>query len=200
MYNPFDFYFKQAQKSGYKARSAFKLEEIQQKFHIFDKSVKTVMDIGCSPGSWLQYAHNILTSMKVSNPLLVWLDIKSVKVNLPNAHTYVQSVTDRDAVQAILDEHKLSKLDVIISDMAPNTTGVKDMDAMRLFDLLEQSLRLYTDVLKPKGKFVTKIFMWPGFDEYVKRLKDHFGGKAIKIFKPDASRSQSKETYIIKYQ
>jgi len=111
---------------------------------------------------------------------------------------YKQDITDRVGVQHILTEHSIDQVDCIISDMAPNTIGVKDIDAIRSFDLLEKSFWMYEELLKKNGKFVVKVFMGPGFDEYVKRMKDLFGGKNIKIFKPDASRTNSKETYVIK--
>lgn len=198
MYNPYDHYFNKAKKEWYKARSAFKLEAIQDKFHIFDKSVRTVIDVWCAPGSWLQYASSQLEKFAISNPILLWFDLKPVKISLPHMFAYKQDITDRVGVQRILTEHSVDKVDCIISDMAPNTIGVKDIDAIRSFDLLEKSFWMYEELLKKNGKFVVKVFMGPGFDEYVKRMKDLFGGKNIKIFKPDASRTNSKETYVIK--
>ena len=82
--------------------------------------------------------------------------------------------------------------------MAPNTIGLKDIDAIRLFDLLEQSLRIYQEYLNPEGKFAIKVFMGPGFEEFIKNMKKIFGGKSIKAFKPKASRKESKEIYIVK--
>lgn len=198
MYNPFDHYFNKAKKEGYKARSAFKLEEIQDKFHIFDKNVRTVIDIWCAPGSRLQYVAKEFQRLHIDDGLLIGFDIKDVKISLPNVHTYNQDITDRDAVQAIIHSHNIDSVDCIISDMAPNTMGLKDIDAIRAFGLLEDSLWMYETLLKKNGKFVVKVFMWPGFDEYVKRMKDLFGGKSIKVYKPEASRTQSKETYVIK--
>ena len=198
MYDPFDHYFNKAKKTWYKARSAFKLEAIQDKFHIFDKTVRTVIDIWCAPWSWLQYASSQLEKFAVKDPVLLGFDIKKVTIKLPHMHAYKQDITDREGVQKILTQHNLEQVDCIISDMAPNTIGVKDIDAIRSIDLLEKSLRMYEDLLKKDGKFVVKIFMGPGFDAYVKRMKDVFGGKNIKIFKPDASRTNSKETYVIK--
>ena len=204
MYNPYDHYFNKAQKEWYKARSAFKLEEIQQKFHIFDKRMCSVLDIWCSPWSWLQYAASQMQQLKTNSwklkddCLIVWFDIKPTKISLPGVHTYQQDITDRDAVQGILSTHKIDRVDCIISDMAPNTMWLKDIDAIRSFDLLEQWFWMFEELLDKNGKAVVKVFMGPGFDEYVKRLKQLFGGKSIKVYKPDASRTQSKETYVIK--
>jgi 23S rRNA (uridine2552-2'-O)-methyltransferase len=83
MYNPYDFYFKQAKKEGYKARSAFKLEEIQEKFHLITKNSKTVLDIGCAPGSWMQYTVAQLQKMKVKDYQVIGFDLKPVEINLP---------------------------------------------------------------------------------------------------------------------
>jgi 23S rRNA (uridine2552-2'-O)-methyltransferase len=101
-------------------------------------------------------------------------------------------------VKAILDANGIQQVDFIQSDMAPNTIGTKDVDAMRSFALLEQTLWIYETLLKPDGKFVTKLFMGPGFDEYLAHLKKVFGGKNIKTFKPKSCRKESKEIYVIK--
>jgi len=204
MYNPYDHYFNKAQKEWYKARSAFKLEEIQQKFHIFDKTVSRVIDVWCAPWSWIQYTQSQLQKLKVKSwkmqddYIIVWFDIKPVKISLPQVHTYQQDITDREKVQEILWKHHIDTVDCIISDMAPNTMGLKDIDAIRSYALLEQWFWMIEELLSPQGKVVVKLFMGPGFDEYIKRLKDLFGWKAIKVYKPDASRTNSKETYVIK--
>jgi len=202
MYNPYDYYFKEAKKKGYKARSAFKLDEIQKKFHIFDKYTKTVLDIGCFPGSWLQYTSQTLKNQKSKNFSIIGFDIQTTTVNLDGVTTYTQDISKHDEVKQILDQEKIfkNKIDVIVSDMAPNTTGQKDIDAIRLFNILDMAFWLYDEYLKPDGKFVIKVFMWPGFEELVKKTKNRFGSKNIKLFKPLASRKESKETYIIKYR
>ncbi len=197
MYNPYDHYFQKAKEQGYKARSAFKLEEIQEKFHLLDKNIKTVVDIGCAPGSWMQYTSNLLQKRR-KDYQIVGFDIKDVEISIPNTKTYRQDVTDHEAMKKLLDENKIQKIDFIQSDMAPNTIGTKEIDAMRSFALLEETLRIYETMLKPEGKFVTKLFMGPGFDEYLMRLKKHFGGKNIKTFKPQSCRKESKEIYVIK--
>lgn len=198
MYNPYDFYFKKAKKEWYKARSAFKLEEIQEKFFLIRKTTKRVLDIGCAPGSWLQYTISQLKKLQVKDYQVLGFDLKPVDLHLPGLTTYVQDVTQVEEVKAILAEHQLSKFDFIQSDMAPNTIGLKDIDAMRAIDLLEQTYWLYDQLLNEKGAFVIKVFMGPGFDGFVAKMKKRFGGKNIKVFKPISCRSQSKETYVIK--
>ena len=201
MYNPYDHYFKKAQKSWYKARSAFKLEEIDQKFDIFWKSAHTVIDIGCSPGSWLQYVDKKLETSSTRNknkPIIIWFDIKDTQPISDQVFTYKQDIEEKEAVKEILASHNITKVDTIISDMAPDTIGNQSIDAMRSISLIESTLRMYEELLKPEGKIVIKVFMWPGFDELRNTLKDMYWAKNIKVFKPKACRKNSKETYIIK--
>ena len=197
-YNPYDFYFKKAKKEWYKARSAFKLEEIQNKFHLIDKNTKTVVDIGCAPGSWMQYTISLLQKMHVKDYKVIGFDLKRVDMQLPWMYAYAQDITEQDKVDAIFAENGVEQVDFIQSDMAPNTIGDKETDAIRSIALLEETLRVYDKYLKPDGKFCTKIFMWPGFDEYVANLKKKYGWKNIKVFKPESCRRESKETYVIK--
>lgn len=198
MYNPYDFYFKKAKQEGYKARSAFKLEEIQEKFFLIKKTTKHVLDIGCAPWSWLQYTIGQLKKFRVENYQVIGLDLKPVELHFPGLFTYVQDISQKEQVRALLQRHQISKFDLIQSDMAPNTIGLKDIDAMRAIDLLEQTYWIYDEFLSDTGVFVIKVFMGPGFEEFVLKLKKRFWGKNIKVFKPISCRSQSKETYIIK--
>jgi len=193
-----DHYFKKAKKEGYKARSAFKLEEIQEKFHIFDKHTKTIMDIGCAPWSRIQYAVNFMRKNNISDYKILGVDIQDVSLNLPGVKTYQADIQDVDRIKEILKENKIEKVDIVQSDMAPNTIGVKDVDAMRLFGLLEYVKPIIKNLLKPDGKFVIKVFMGPGFEEFVKEMKTIFGGKNIKTLKPESCRKESKEIYIVK--
>ena len=195
MFNPQDFYFKKAKKEGYKARSVFKLEEIDKKYKIFPKNKPlNILDIGCAPWSWVQY-EDIVTHPKSK---IIWVDLKPTSLNSPKIKTYVQDATNLEKMEKILKENWIEKLDVITSDMAPNTIWVKDIDAIRSIQLIKSTLPIYEKFLKPDGKFVIKVFMWPGFDELVAQLKQKYWWKNIKTFKPEAVRKISKETYIIK--
>ncbi|MBF0931851.1 MAG: RlmE family RNA methyltransferase [candidate division SR1 bacterium] len=198
MYNPYDFYFKKAKKEGYKARSAFKLQEIQDKFGLITKSTRSVLDIGCAPGSWLQYTIGQLKKFGVQQYQVIGFDLKKVELNFPGLSTYVQDITEQEKVHSILSQHQLSQFDFIQSDIAPNTIGLKDIDAMRSIDLLEQTYWMYDELLRDDGTFVIKIFMGPGFDEFVAKIKKRFGAKTIKLFKPQSCRANSKETYIVR--
>jgi 23S rRNA U2552 (ribose-2'-O)-methylase RlmE/FtsJ len=139
------------------------LEEIQEKFHLITKDTKTVLDIGCAPGSRMQYTVAQLQKLKVPHYQVIGFDIKKVDVNLPGMYTYVQDITEREKVTALLASHHLEaqSVDFIQSDMAPNTIGDKEIDAMRSISLLEETLRIYETYLKPAGTFCTKIFMGP---------------------------------------
>lgn len=200
-----DHYFHLAKKEWYVARSAFKLQEIDEKFKLFWPHTRTVIDIGCAPGSWLQYTSKILTKNKWNHdPLLIGFDLKKVEINLPFTTTFVQDITDQEAVKDIINEqlwtnHTNSELvDVIISDMAPDTVGNKWTDALRSSYLVMETMRMYEQLLKPEGKFTIKVFMGPGFDQLVQYCRERRWAAHIKIFKPKACRKESKETYIVK--
>lgn len=194
-----DHYFKKAKKEGFMARSVFKLEEIQNKFHIFDKHTKTILDIGCAPGSWIQYAVSQMKKNNTSNYKILWVDLKDVNLNLPGVKTYKADISDVELIKSILAENNIEKVDLIQSDMAPNTIGVGDVDAMRLFELLEYVKPIIKNLLKPEGKFAIKVFMGPWFEEFVKEMKTLYGGKHIKTLKPLSCRKESKEIYVVKF-
>ncbi len=128
-----DHYFKKAKQEGYKARSAFKLDELQKKFHLFDEKTKTILDVGCAPGSRIQYAATQMKKNKITDFQIIGFDLKNVNLNLPNVKTYVADITNEEKIKDILKENNIEKVDLIQSDMAPNTIGVKDIDAIRLF-------------------------------------------------------------------
>lgn len=196
-------YTNKARKEGYLARSIYKLEEIDQKFHFFDTGVKAVLDIGCAPWSRLQYVSKNLEAKhknrdKQNDPKIIWFDLKKVEIGMPFVHTYQQDITDHDAVRAILDAQEITHFDVILSDMAPDTMGTSDIDAMRSIGLIEKTLRLYEEFLAPNGVFAIKVFMGPWFDELVRDLKKQRWAGTVRLFKPKACRKESKETYIVR--
>jgi len=195
MFNPQDFYFKKAKKEWYKARSVFKLEEINNKFKLFDrKSSLNILDIGCAPWSWVQYLSKVLSNRSQ----IIGLDLKKAELKEKNVFCYEQDATKLDEVENILKKHQIEKLDLITSDMAPNTIWFKDIDSIRSLELVKSTLPLYDKFLKENWKFVIKIFMGPWFDEFIKELKNKYWGKNIKTFKPEAVRKISKEIYVIK--
>jgi len=196
VFNPRDYYNKEAKKKGFKARSVFKLEQIDTKFRIFWKNPWNILDLGCSPGSWIQYA-------MWKKPVGIWkilgFDIKPVThISRSDVFTYVHDITDIPWISALIDGHGIKKFDIIMCDAAPNTMWIKDIDAMRSVLLIQETVALYQKYLVDDGKFVIKVFMWPWFDDLVADLKWLFGGKHLHVYKPDASRKQSKEVFIVK--
>lgn len=193
-----DTYTNKARKEGYLARSIYKLEELDKKYHFFDEDTHAVLDIGCAPWSWLQYVDKTLSWKGKDDRVIIWCDIKKTLFSAAHVYAYQQDITDREWVKQIMQEHEIGQFDVIISDMAPDTIGTSDIDALRSIGLIEKTLRIYETYLKPEGKFAIKVFMWPGFDELMRDLKQMYGAGNICTFKPRSCRKSSKETYIVK--
>ena len=183
-----DHYSRKAQKEKYPARSVYKLQEIQKKYRLIRKGDR-VLDLGCSPGSWLAYA----AELTGEGGRVVGIDLKPVSIQLP-AHVTVYKgdlLTPGEALMEKLGQ----RFHAVISDMAPNTTGNKDVDAARSFDLCEAALTLSQEVLVPNGSFICKIFQGEMFTLFSDRVKACFNQQHI--FKPQSSRKASKEIYII---
>jgi len=121
-----------------------------------------------------------------------------VEIILPGVTTYVQDISDTDGVQNILDQEQIQQFDLIVSDMAPDTMGMSDIDGIRSIGLIEKTLWIYDTYLKEGGKFAIKVFMGPGFEELVRDLRAQYGHKNIVTFKPKSCRKKSKEIYIVK--
>ena len=188
--NPWeDHYTRKARKENYPARSVYKLEEIQEKFHIL-KNGHRVLDLGCAPGAWALLAIRYVGK----SGEVVGLDLKPVTVQLPeNAKTHICDVFSRDeTVERVVGERNF---DVVLSDMAPSTTGSTGVDAQRSMVLCEAALEIAMRVLKPGGDFVCKIFQGPDFQTFISLIKQTF--LRYKIFKPQSSRQASREIFIV---
>ena len=182
-----DTYVRQSKVDGYRARSAYKLIEIDKKFKIF-KGGLTIIDIGAAPGSWSQYASRV-----VKNGKIISIDLKEMQP-IPNTIQIKGDFTENEIQKKIKD--KLStNADVLMSDMAVNTTGIKDIDAIQTGELCKESLVFSKEVIKKQGYFISKIFMGSTFNEIVALGKKIF--KEVKVFKPKSSRKDSKESFII---
>ena len=181
-----DQFFKKSKTLGFRSRSAFKLIELNKKFDFLKKNIN-LLDVGSSPGGWSQVASKI-----ISNGKIISIDIKDMKdiENVTFIKCDFQKIDDKVKILNILDH----KLDVIISDMAANTTGNKDLDCIRTNLLCSEVLSFSESVLKPKGKVVAKLFMGEDFLHVKKLAKEKF--KKVEFFKPKSSRDESKETYI----
>ena len=183
-----DHYTRKAKEDKYPARSVYKLQEIQRKFTLIKKGAK-VLDLGCSPGSWLLYA----TELTGDLGHVTGIDLKPVTIRLPKHATAL--VGDILSPSPEQEEAFAKGFHVVISDMAPATTGKKDVDAARSLELCEMALQVALGRLKSGGHFVCKIFQGGDFDAYVAEVKSSF--KQVKIFKPESCRKQSKEIYVI---
>ena len=182
-----DIYVRQSKVDGYRARSAYKLIEIDEKFKIF-KGDMFVIDIGASPGSWSQYVSKV-----VKNGKLISIDLKEMD-EIKNTTLIKGDFTDEN-IKNKIKNFLNKKPDVIISDMAVNTTGIKDLDSLQTGELCKEAIYFAKDVLSKNGFFVSKIFMGSSFNEIVALSKKTF--KEVKVFKPKSSRKDSKESFII---
>ena len=182
-----DTYVKQSKVDGYRARSAYKLIEIDDKFEIFKGGI-TVIDIGAAPGSWSQYAEKVTKSGR-----LISIDLKKME---PIGNTVqIQGDFTEKIIQDEIKKHTTTKVDVVMSDMAVNTTGIKNIDSIQTGELCKEAMFFAKDLLKENGFFISKIFMGGTFNEIVAEGKKYF--KEVKVFKPKSSRKDSKESFII---
>jgi 23S rRNA (uridine2552-2'-O)-methyltransferase len=182
-----DTYVRQSKVDGYRARSAYKLIEIDEKFKIF-KGGLTVIDIGAAPGSWSQYASKV-----VKNGKIVSIDLKEME---PIDNTVqIKGDFTEDETQQKIKEFLTGKSDVVMSDMAVNTTGIKNIDSIQTGELCKEAMIFSKDIISNGGFFVSKIFMGGSFNEIVQLGKKIF--KEAKVFKPKSSRKDSKESFII---
>ena len=181
-----DQFFKKSKILGYRSRASFKLIEINNKYR-FLKSNTNLLDLGSSPGGWSQVAAKIITTGKIMS-----IDIKDME-QLKNVKFLKADIMQKETKSAVIFYFK-SKLDVIISDMAADTTGNKSLDSIRTNQLCASVINFSKDLLKPKGVLVSKLFMGEDFIEVKNLAKTVF--KKVNFFKPESSRKESKETYL----
>ena len=182
-----DIYVRESKIDGYRARSAYKLIEIDEKFKIF-KSGMSVLDIGAAPGSWSQYLSKV-----VKNGKIISIDLKGME-KIENNIQIKGDFTEID-IQNQIKKYLNKELDVVISDMAVNTTGIKSIDSIQTGELCKEAMIFSKNVLSKKSCFISKIFMGSTFNEIVALAKKIF--KEVKVFKPKSSRKDSKESFII---
>jgi 23S rRNA (uridine2552-2'-O)-methyltransferase len=190
-YNPRDRYFKKAKEEGFAARSVFKLEEIDKKYKIFKSSSQTVLDLGASPGSWSQYA----SKMVGAKGRVLGVDLSPVTVKLPNA-VFIQADLRDLNLEEIFQEHGFHPpFDIVMSDMAPKTTGIRMTDQARSMELCELALDVARRFLKKDGHFVCKLFHSDDFAKLREEIKKSFA--KCEVMKPDSTRKISKEIFLI---
>ncbi|MCW5808089.1 MAG: RlmE family RNA methyltransferase [Deltaproteobacteria bacterium] len=182
-----DRFHKKAKKEGFLARAVYKLEEIDTKHQVLHAGDR-VLDLGCAPGSWLQYARGVVGE----SGMLVGLDRGPLQKPPPGARIVVGDVATI-AVSELLGE--LPAFDVVLSDMAPDTTGIRQLDQARSEVLFERALEIAMATLAPGGNFVGKLFQGPDFKRLTEVVRSKFG--AMKIAKPASSRQISIEQYVV---
>jgi len=181
-----DQFFKKSKTLGYRSRSAFKLIELNNKYKFIKRNTK-LLDIGAYPGGWSQVSSKIITAGKILS-----LDIKKMD-QLENVSFLQCNFLEEGAKEKILKFFR-EKLDVVLSDMAANTTGNKSLDCIRTNQLCADVVEFSSKILKPNGVLVSKLFMGEDFLEVKELAKSRF--KKVQFFKPEASRNESKETYL----
>ena len=183
-----DSYFKRAKKEGYKARSVFKLQEIDARFNLFSEGAK-VLDIGCYPGSFLQY----ISERVGKSGRAIGVDLEKADIKAQNAETHQYDIFS-DEFEIFLTSKNI-EFDVITSDAAPNTSGIKDVDHARSLELNERVFKIAQKFLKPNGSLLMKMFMGSDFQKFLKEAKKNF--EKVKVIKPKASKRSKKEIFIV---
>ena len=182
-----DIYVRKSKIEGYRSRAIYKLKEIDEKFKIL-KEVFSVIDLGAAPGSWSQYL-----SQKIQNGKILAIDLLEFeKIN--KVEQLIGDFTEETYKQKIR-EYFNKKVDLVVSDMAVNTTGNKNLDSIVTGELCMDAMSFAKNQLNHKGKFISKLFMGTSFNEIVSEAKNIF--KDVRVFKPLSSRKDSKENFII---
>ena len=182
-----DIYVKKSKIEGYRSRAVYKLQEIDSKFKIFKNGI-SVLDLGAAPGSWSQFA-----AKKIKNGKILSIDLKEMD-KIENTFQIQGDFTENQNQQKI-KKYFGGDVDIVLSDMAANTSGNKNLDSIVTGELSIKAMIFAEEILKLDGKLVTKFFMGSSFNEIISEAKKYF--REIKVFKPSASRKNSKETFII---
>ena len=182
-----DKYVLQSKLEGYRSRAVYKLKELDEKFKIIKNNLN-ILDVGSAPGSWTQYL-----SEKSKGSKIMSIDLKEVE-KIQDVYHVVGDFLDNKNQKMIADYFP-KKIDLVVSDMAVNTTGNKNLDSIQTGELSLTAMHFAIGILRPKGIFLSKIFMGSTFNEIVENAKKNF--KESKIFKPPSSRKDSKESFII---
>ena len=197
-----DPWVKLAQKEGYRARAAFKLKEIDETFRLI-RPGQCVVDLGCAPGAWSQYLRRRLSpdgaASGALNGTIIALDLLPMEP-IEGVHFIQGDFREESVLQSLeaaltLPDGSTRAVDTVVSDMAPNLSGVENVDAARITHLVELALDFALSHLKPDGALVVKLFHGSGYSELVQRFRQAF--KVVKPLKPKASRDKSSETFLI---
>ena len=184
-----DPYVKRAQNEGWRSRAVFKLEELDKKYRLFQGNL-VVVDLGAAPGGWSQYAAKTV----LPKGRIIALDVLEME-SLDGVEFIHGDFTEDIALQQLLGVLGADRADLVLSDLAPNISGMRSVDQPRSMYLVELALELALQILAPGGSFITKIFQGEGFDELLAECRKRF--KTVRVRKPAASRQESRETYIV---
>lgn len=197
-----DPYVQQAQKDGYRSRAAYKLKEIDEELKLI-RPGQVVVDLGATPGAWSQYLRRKFAPKEAGqggaavgqlNGTIIALDLLDFEPI--EGVQFIQGDFQEDAVLAQLEQALAGKpVDVVVSDMAPNLSGIAVTDAARISNLIELAVDFADKHLKPEGALVAKVFHGSGYNELVQLFRSHF--KTVKVVKPKASRERSSETFLV---
>ena len=182
-----DIYVRQSKLEGYRSRAVYKLQEIQKKFKVINNGM-SIVDLGAAPGSWSEFI-----SRKFKNIKLVAIDLKELD-EIENV-THIKGDFTDEITQKKIEKNFDEKIDLVVSDMAVNTTGNKNVDSLVTGELSIEAMNFSLKILKKNGIFVSKIFMGSSFNEIVDSAKKNF--KEFHVYKPPSSRKESKENFII---
>ena len=182
-----DIYVRQSKLEGYRSRAVYKLQEIQTKFKVINNGM-SIVDLGAAPGSWSEFI-----SRKFKNIKLVAVDLKELG-KIENV-THIKGDFTEEITQKKIEKNFDEKIDLVVSDMAVNTTGNKNVDSLVTGELSIEAMNFSLKILKKNGVFVSKIFMGSSFNEIVDSAKKNF--KEFHVYKPPSSRKESKENFII---
>jgi 23S rRNA (uridine2552-2'-O)-methyltransferase len=189
-YNPRDRFYQKAKKEGLRARSAFKLEEIQRRFRVLRPGAR-VLDLGAAPGGWCQIAAREVGP----KGFVLGVDLEPISPLPPPSQTWVADAFAPELLERLKAEGR-APYDAVLSDLAPKTSGIHGVDEARSLDLAGRALALALQVLKPAGSFVVKVFMGGDFEPFLKTCRQAFG--QVKVVRPEASVARgSKEVYLV---
>ena len=192
-----DPYVKLAQREGYRARAAYKLKEIDESLHLI-KPGDLVVDLGSAPGAWSQYVRRKLSpdgaAVGALNGRIIALDLLPMQP-IEGVEFLQGDFREEDVLRQLQSTLQGRKADVVVSDMAPNLSGVESADSARVAHLIELAIEFSQSHLKPEGALVTKVFHGSGYSQLVKLFKEHF--QVVKPIKPKASRDRSSETFLV---
>lgn len=189
-YTPNDTWSRKAAKEGFRARSVYKLQELDERFHLL-RSGQTVLDIAAAPGSWLQYVSKRIGP----KGLAIGFDLTPIQPIAENVRTFQQDITKSEEVDALLTAEHLPPIDLVLSDIAPSTSGIRDVDQWRSIELNQAVLAIAQRWLKSGGACVLKVFRGADFDAFLRDVKAEWSD--VKMMSPRASRDRSREVYLV---